>query len=101
MVLKHVPTTIFYNGRDYEGGLLQEVPEELARLIDEYVEKNKKQIERLEELSYTAVSADQTTALEGKYVEEEIIQPQFEIDTVDEGEIKEPIKRQRKPQPEA
>ncbi len=100
MVMKLVPTTIFYGNRDYEGGIIQEVPEELARLIDEYVEKNKKELERLEELSYTAVSADQTTALENKYVEEEIIQPQFEIDTVDQGEIKEPIKRQRK-QPEA
>lgn len=94
MVLKHVPTTIYYQGKDYEGGILQEVPEELAKLIDEYNEKNKKELERLEELSYIAVSADTVSANDPNFEppEEEIIQGQQEPD-----KIQSPPKRPRKP----
>jgi len=62
MVMKYVPIDWFYQLKDYKGGIIQEVPEELARYIDEYTERESKKLEELEKV--TAIGVDSTYAIQ-------------------------------------
>jgi hypothetical protein len=73
MAMKILPMDWYFEGRVYQAGILQEVPDELARYVDEYSEKESKKLEELEKVQAIGVDSIYATQNPDAYQNPEVI----------------------------